>query len=481
MKEELLKVFLKKNIKNIKFESEKIKTFRGLESENLHTILFPKNKESLKKIFYFLNKNKLRAVVHGNRLSNGDQLFSANNIAISLKLLPKKLKIVKKNMIQCTSNITIEEINKKLEKKSKINNFNFPIIPGSTHITIGGAIANNVHDKKSFKYGNFYNFIEEMEIIFPNQKILKITKRKDIFNCVVGGLGLIGIILNVKIRLLKHPSYVISNIKRINNFNDFKNNLLNKTNSDFFVVWFDPASKNFNSIFENSCFSSHSTKSLNVSSLWRPIVLLSIKNFFLFFRLLPAKNKDTFIINLFNKLIYIFSFFYPSNKKISYFEYGSKVQNYFKIIGLNSLFNNGTFMLQITFSEKYIIHALKIFNKGFRKYGFTSPWSIIKKSKLDNGYLSFSENGFNLGFNFPNTYQTNKSFKKFLHSVIYNTVKKYKGKIYFCKDSTAKSEYIKNTYPKIKYFKRLKKKNDKNNILSHLLYERLFTKTKYGK
>jgi len=82
----------------LNLKAKKIKTFRGLESENLHTILFPKNKESLKKKFYFLNKNKLKAVVHGNRLSNGDQLFSANNIAISLKLLPKKLKIVKKNI-----------------------------------------------------------------------------------------------------------------------------------------------------------------------------------------------------------------------------------------------------------------------------------------------------------------------------------------------------------------------------------------------
>ena len=89
----------------------------------------------------------------------------------------------------------------------KINKYEWSIysIPGSLDVTIGGCIGNDVHGKDSFKFGNFGENVIEIEVILSDKKIIKCSKEtnKEIFKAVIGGLGLIGIITKVKLKLKK--------------------------------------------------------------------------------------------------------------------------------------------------------------------------------------------------------------------------------------------------------------------------------------
>ena len=70
----------------------------------------------------------------------------------------KKLKIYKKKLLVCTSNYTFREISEFLIKKGLF----FNVTPGSSSVTIGGAISNDVHGKNHHIDGTFTNYLREM-------------------------------------------------------------------------------------------------------------------------------------------------------------------------------------------------------------------------------------------------------------------------------------------------------------------------------
>ena len=124
---------------------------------------------------------------------------------------------------------------------SLLNNWTLASCPGSSEITIGGSVSNNVHGKDSYKNGNFGNQVLELKLLLASGdiKIIKPELNIDIFNAIIGGMGLIGIILEITLQLNKIPSpFVIVNnkiSKNIFNTIDYIDEV--KENSDFSVAW----------------------------------------------------------------------------------------------------------------------------------------------------------------------------------------------------------------------------------------------------
>ena len=106
-----------------------------------------------------------------------------------------------------------------------------------------------MHGKDSFKFGNFSENIIEMEVILPNKKIIKCSKNKnpEIFRSISGGLGLIGIITEVKLKLKKISSFYFSSTIACNNYNELITNLY-KNNEKFEYIngWVDIYAKDKN-------------------------------------------------------------------------------------------------------------------------------------------------------------------------------------------------------------------------------------------
>ena len=79
-----------------------------------------------------------------------------------------------------------------------------PVSPGTKFVTVGGAIANDIHGKNHHRAGNFGNHVRELELLRSDGSRLHCRPDEDEcgwFRATVGGLGLTGLITWATIRL----------------------------------------------------------------------------------------------------------------------------------------------------------------------------------------------------------------------------------------------------------------------------------------
>ncbi|HOJ36667.1 MAG TPA: FAD-binding oxidoreductase [Ignavibacteriales bacterium] len=423
----------------------------GLYPEIQAKILNPFDKSKLKD--YLLSYQSL--IPYGNGRSYGDSALSDN--IITSKYFKYFLEFDENNgILKCQSGVLL----------SDILNFIVPrgwfleITPGTKLITIGGAIASDVHGKNHHKNGCFSNSIINFNLMLPSGDIVNVKPNDELFKATCGGMGLTGFIIDATIKLKRiNSQFIKQRIVISKNLKEAFDAFEKYSNAPYSVAWIDClADKNnlgrsilFVGDFENDSNLNYNdfSKKINVPFYFPPWTLnkYSVKSFnYIYY----------FINNMISDIskVHFDKFFYPLDA----------INNWNRIYGKNG-FTQYQFILPKNNSYDGLMEILYEIYKS----GLGSFLSVLKLyGKQNQNYLSFPIEGYSLALDFKIEGQLFDLLDKLDQIVV-----KYSGRVYLTKDVRMKKEIFYSSYDKIDNFLEIKKMIDPKNKLQSLQSRRI--------
>lgn len=156
-----------------------------------------KSEDSLQKIKDFVLSHK-EVIARGNGRCYGDASLGEN--IFSTKRLNKFIGFDKiEGVLECEAGMLLSDI---LEISVPQGYF-LNVTPGTKFVSVGGAIASDVHGKNHHSEGCFSEYVLEFKLMKENAEVITCSREENTedFWATVGGMGLTGIILSAKIKL----------------------------------------------------------------------------------------------------------------------------------------------------------------------------------------------------------------------------------------------------------------------------------------
>jgi decaprenylphospho-beta-D-ribofuranose 2-oxidase len=391
-------------------------------------------------------------IARGNGRCYGDS--SLNTRIISTLKYDNILEFDRANAtITCQSGVTFESLIQFLVPKGLF----LPVTPGTKFITVGGAVASDIHGKNHHVDGSFGNHIIKMELLLSSGKIVECGHdlERELFEVTCGGMGLTGIILTVKFRLKKIDSAFIrqTSIKAKNLdeifvlFEEYRENT-------YSVAWIDCLQKG-NSLGRSLLMVGEHATEKDSSPLPKEDSRATNKKLNIPFNF-PAWALNKYSIKIFNFLFYYKQFKIKKESIVNFDQFFYPldfINNWNRMYGKKG-FVQYQFVLPLENSKMGLRKILtEISNNG------TGSFLAVLKlfGEQEGGLISFPMKGYTLALDFP----VRKGLFEFLNQLD-KLVLEYGGRIYLTKDARMDKKIFWKSYPEISRFQQIVKKFNPN-------------------
>jgi decaprenylphospho-beta-D-ribofuranose 2-oxidase len=117
-----------------------------------------------------------------------------------------------------------------------------PVVPGTRHLTVGGAIASDVHGKNHPRDGSLARQLETLTLCTPADGPVKVSERLDpeLFTATVGGMGLTGVVTAATLRTMPlRAAHARADIDRTESLEDALALLTQDAGHRYGIAWVD--------------------------------------------------------------------------------------------------------------------------------------------------------------------------------------------------------------------------------------------------
>ncbi|MEW6077924.1 MAG: FAD-binding oxidoreductase [Thermodesulfobacteriota bacterium] len=148
-----------------------------------------------------------------------------------------------RGIIRCAAGMTLAEI----IDRTLPRGWFLKVTPGTRKITVGGAIAADVHGKNHHQQGCFSSSVLSFRLMLPDGRIMTCGRQEnpDLFRATCGGMGLTGLVLDAALRLVRvNSAFIRERTIRCRGLNEILENLEHHQAVPYSVAWVDCLEKN---------------------------------------------------------------------------------------------------------------------------------------------------------------------------------------------------------------------------------------------
>jgi FAD/FMN-containing dehydrogenase len=412
-----------------------------------------------------LVRGVIDAIPRGLGRSYGDSSL-AENILLTLRMNRFLSFDENSGLLACEAGVSLAEILEIFVPRGWF----LPVTPGTKFVTVGGAIASDVHGKNHHVDGSFSDHVVSFDLMLPDGKIVSCSRRgnTDLFRATAGGMGLTGIILRASFHLKRVESaYIRQRSVRAQNLNEIMDLFESHRHYTMSMAWIDCLSGGRSLGRSIMMVGEHATArdcdSVGITSPLHPANKLKLNVPIDF----PAFALNSLSVRAFNQLYYskhlkrvkegvipYDPFFYPLDS----------IHNWNRIYG-----KRGFTQYQFVLPNESSAEGLRDILKRIAKSGMGSFLAVLKQfGKGNANYISFPKAGYTLALDFaidPYLFRLLDELDKM--------VLNYGGRIYLTKDVRMKHYAFVHGYPDLNKFLKIVHKYNRNHRFESLQSKRL--------
>jgi decaprenylphospho-beta-D-ribofuranose 2-oxidase len=390
----------------------------------------------------------------GKGRSYGDSALNSNGVRIDTSCWKHVERLGESSVFRCGSGLTIGELSR----------FSIPlgfypyVVPGTEHVTIGGAIAGDIHGKSHHRVGSFSNKVLRIKIMLSSGKFAEVFpngETENLFNATAAGLGLTGLICEADIELMPINCHLIElKEKRARSLREMMDILISEDANYFYSVAWIELSGSYRGrgrvLLGNHCKEPHLIKNKSTENEWmKPPRFIEIPSIFRF----------NFMIPVFVRIFNVLWFWKPlarSRTTIRKFMHPlDGIANWNLLYG-----RKGFVQYQFVIPNEHSDFLFKVL-ENLRRYKIASPLGVLKKlGKESSALLGFAKPGWTLAIDIPvgitGVAQLLDEFDRELISL--------GGRVYLVKDSRVSAESLSEMYPNLDAWRSVKNKYDPENL-----------------
>lgn len=410
----------------------KVHSWGRLSSDEHQVVILKERHHAVQQIMQTPN-----GIAYGVGRSYGDVCLNPNGILWQTSQMNRLISFDEKTgKLVCEAGVLLRDIQKLMIPRGWI----LAVTPGTQLVTVGGAIANDVHGKGHHVYGSFGHHVTQLTLARTDGEIIICSPEHhaEWFAATIGGVGLTGVILQAEIQLQKIASpWLETEIVPFIDVKQFFQLSEQSKDWEYTVSWIDCSAGGYGRglFMRGNSTDIQREPPKPARKLTVPIVppislinRLSLKIFNeCYYRL---KSRDTQ-----KKIEYYEPFFYPLDNIMEWNRvYGPK----------------GFFQYQSVIPQDVAEDATQAMLKEIARFGDGSFLAVLKKfgDIPSLGMLSFPQSGVTLALDFPNRGAKSEKLFNQLDAI----VREAKGRLYLAKDARMPSEMFQRGYPRLQEF-----------------------------